>query len=893
MALSERLRRACLALPAKPRHEVASRIGGRAASIPSSIEVGLRRSIAKALLATSVCLLSAPGAVAAQTDCIGESEDGRAVCSVPDVGKWTFGLCDEAAPYANRDAAWCAAYGGTYGGIYNGCSDTTVVASEDNLYGIAQAFAQKLWNSSCTGSDSRWGISVSSNQCWSGSTTTQNNIVTGQFRRFQFTCSNGAGETITARQDRSLPCPPGTTERTLNGQQVCVHPIPPDCNCGKGNPIIAETGQKIQREEDGAFEGWSLSRRYMSFGSIYARGEALATQSLGVRWRDSFDFRMQPLSGTSVVAALSFPNGSIQYFRADGSAVLGTETSSYRLGGTAAAYEVIGDGLLLRFDGNGRLVTVSTAGGQTYTLTYSDGTTSGPNGQVAKDSNGTQWGAAVPPNQLIKVQSSTGRVLRYERDVAGKVTQMQIGTGDPTRYFYTPDDLIAKVVYPGGQTRIYHYNESTLTSGANLPYALTGISDLDSNGVAVRYASFSYDGSGRAVSTEHAGGVDRHELQFNPSTLQTVITDPLGAQRTEAYVSVLGVRKLVSASQPAGSGSAAANKTVSYDASGNRSSVDDQDGIRTCMTYEATRNLEAVRVEGLPNTQACMSVTAAGAVLPAGSRKVSTQWHPTWAMPVKVAEPGRLTTLVYNGQPDPFNGNATANCAPSGAALPNGHALVVLCRRVEKATTDPNGDQGFTASQRPGSVAREDKWTYNARGQVLTHDGPRTDVSDVTTFAYYADTTADHTVGDLQSVTNAAGHSTQYTVYDAEGRVKRSVSPGGIVSQIGYTPRGWVNSLAVAAGSTLPQTTTYTYEPDGRPATASLPDGTTLTYGYDTARRLMQITDSIGNKVSYTLDAAGNRISEQYTDPNGTLAREIKRAYDALGRLMTVTGAMQ
>jgi YD repeat-containing protein len=75
--------------------------------------------------------------------------------------------------------------------------------------------------------------------------------------------------------------------------------------------------------------------------------------------------------------------------------------------------------------------------------------------------------------------------------------------------------------------------------------------------------------------------------------------------------------------------------------------------------------------------------------------------------------------------------------------------------------------------------------------------------------------------------------------------------------------------------------------------TVTQPDSSVLTYGYDDAHRLTSVTDSLGNKVSYTLDNAGNRLNEQATDINNTLRRNITRVYDALNRLQTVTGAVQ
>ena len=72
-----------------------------------------------------------------------------------------------------------------------------------------------------------------------------------------------------------------------------------------------------------------------------------------------------------------------------------------------------------------------------------------------------------------------------------------------------------------------------------------------------------------------------------------------------------------------------------------------------------------------------------------------------------------------------------------------------------------------------------------------------------------------------------------------------------------------------------------------------MPDGTPLTFSYDNAGRLVQIADALNDTISYTLDAMGNHITEQTKDPSGNLTRQITRAYDALNRLQTVTGALQ
>lgn len=273
---------------------------------------------------------------------------------------------------------------------------------------------------------------------------------------------------------------------------------------------------------------------------------------------------------------------------------------------------------------------------------------------------------------------------------------------------------------------------------------------------------------------------------------------------------------------------------------------------------------------------------------------MSTQWHPDWRLETKVAEPGRLTTTVYNGQPDPFNGNAVASCAPSTALLPDGKPIAVVCRRVEQATTDSNGALGFGAALQSGVASREDKWTYNEFGQVLTHDGPRTDVSDVTTYAYYSDTSftgtgaaaVGHTKGDLQTVTNAAGKITQFTKYDKHGQLLESVDPNGVITSQSYDLRQRLLSTTVGG-----QTTSYSYDLAGQLLRVTYPDATYVGYEYDPAHRQTAVYDGLGNRIEYTLDNAGNRTAENVKDAGGTLRRQLARSIDALGRVQQTTGS--
>jgi YD repeat-containing protein len=147
-----------------------------------------------------------------------------------------------------------------------------------------------------------------------------------------------------------------------------------------------------------------------------------------------------------------------------------------------------------------------------------------------------------------------------------------------------------------------------------------------------------------------------------------------------------------------------------------------------------------------------------------------------------------------------------------------------------------------------------------------------------------------HMTGDLQSITNAAGHVTQFTLYDWAGRLRQMIDPNGVVTDTVYTPRGWVGSVTVTPPGGTARTTTYSYDNVGQMTGAALPDGSTMSYSYDAAHRLTGVTDAKGNSVTYTLDNAGNKTGEQVKDPSGNLQRNITRVYDALNRVQQVTG---
>ncbi len=185
-------------------------------------------------------------------------------------------------------------------------------------------------------------------------------------------------------------------------------------------------------------------------------------------------------------------------------------------------------------------------------------------------------------------------------------------------------------------------------------------------------------------------------------------------------------------------------------------------------------------------------------------------------------------------------------------------------------------------------------------GLLRSVDGPRSDVADVSTYAYY---TADdagcatsgacsYRKGDLRSVTNALGQTVETLAYDAFGRPLSVKDANGVVTDYTYHARGWPTSVTVRGATTAEdRVTQISYWPTGQVQQVTEPDGSSVTYVYDAAQRLTDIADSAGNTIHFALDNAGNRLKEDTLDAGGTLRRTLARTFNTLGQLTALKDA--
>jgi len=418
-----------------------------------------------------------------------------------------------------------------------------------------------------------------------------------------------------------------------------------------------------------------------------------------------------------------------------------------------------------------------------------------------------------------------GKTLTISYETADRIASMTDPAGKVFSYAYDATGNLVSVTFPDdtesttdNPVRAYVYNEPANTSGANLPTHLTGIIDESGN----RFTTYQYAADGRAISTERSGGVSRYSVAYDVDGTSTV-TDPLNTARIFGSQTVQDVPRHTSVNQPCDYCGLASS--ISYDTSGYLSGATNFNGIAFTYVHDA-RGLETSRTEASGTPQ---------------ERTITTQWHPSFRLPTLVTEPGRTKSFDYDA-----SGN-------------------LLTRTLTDTAV---------------SLSRTWTHTYNSAGQVLSVNDPRTDVADVTTYAY------DSVTGDLATVTNAAGHVTSITAYNAHGQPLTIVDANALTTTLVYDARLRLTSRTVGSEST-----SYEYDGVGQLIKVTLPDGSFLSYTYDAAHRLTDITDALGNNIHYTLDAMGNRTQEQVRDPLGTLAQTRSRVYNSLNRLFQEIGA--
>lgn len=593
----------------------------------------------------------------------------------------------------------------------------------------------------------------------------------------------------------------------------------------------------------------------LSLERTYNSGRALEGDPfpMGAGWSHSYSARLYPVTDGNyvmyrIIARRS--NGARQSFTQVGDewlsdADVAGKISVLMSGGTLSSFTYSrGDGAVETYDRDGLLTSITDPGGHRQVLSnvYAGGI-----------------------KRLERVTDPEGRSLlfSYKDQMVESVT---LPNGRVIRYGYADGDLVS-VSYPeaaaGESVRRYHYNELDQTTGVSQPHTLTGITDESGQ----RYASWGYDGYRRGVLSVHGdyatGTIDRTLLTFNDDGTTTV-TDSLGKVRHYGFDVKHRVARLASLDELClGCSNTARAKT--YDGNGMVQSSVDFSGNETTFSHNA-RLLEVQRIEAANDATGLR-------------RTMQTDWHPSLRVPVerRVLDAANVlmlrSTWTYNA------------------------------RGQELAATQVNPATGETRTTTSTYCEAVDVVAGRCPllGLLTQVDGPRSDVTDTTSYVYYPSSDAGcatgsgsclYRKGDLWKVVNAVGHISEVLAYDGAGRPTSFKDPNGIVTEIAYHPRGWPTIVRFdSASGAGARTTRLDYWPTGLVRRVTQPDGSYVSYSYDVAHRLTAISDSQGNSIKFVLDNAGNRVAEETRDVSGVLKRALSRIYNQFGQLATEADA--
>ena len=614
-----------------------------------------------------------------------------------------------------------------------------------------------------------------------------------------------------------------------------------------GNPINLMDGNKTQSEIDLSIPGAKLT-----FRRVYNSINSDANVGLGQGWHHSYAVSL--FDAGNGVREIVQSNGARIRFISDGTDdsgnpfFLGTKQNfGYLIFKDERHYWHLPDGRTLSFNGSflvninwpdqtelslyyryQRLHSVTDETGRVLVLNYSQG-------------------------------GGAGRLNSYEtkrfETAPGHLNSVILPDGSEIRYEYDNRRNLTRVTYPDESATEYHYEDEDFSNH------LTGMTDRH----GVRFATWAYDDYGRATLSEHAQGVERVTLRYPDAKLsasgaevQTTVTNSQG------FDSIFTWQTAKSTGQPqllssTGAGCATCppmGYDYTYDERGRLvTSTSHGQGSNTLPGVTDYQYDDKGRITDIHHTDA------------ADVRRLveRREYEGVSLLPVRVSSPsinnGELKSIEFT-----FN-----NEQLPVAVTETGFAPVVERPESERVTSAQlqsiiDGTITYKPVQRTSTLAWE-------AGKLVSVDGPRTDVDDITTFQWDE---RDRLVGvqppesPVFSVIShdAMGRPTQVQwglrtpieiVYDSNGYLKESRQGRNVVS--------------------------FSHDVTGRLISITDQYNRTRSIAYDDAGRRVSTTDDIGNTLLNTYDSESRLTRQARRHNDGTMVRVLSYLFDETGEV--------
>lgn len=530
----------------------------------------------------------------------------------------------------------------------------------------------------------------------------------------------------------------------------------------EGNPVLFATGNKIEPETD--FEGMGEMPLYVerTYNSHWT-----GIGIFGKKWQSNLDVKLSFETSASTDKCYPEP-GNL-----NACSPIPTQPT--------VIWAHRDDGRRIKFNWNAAAAAwleekaapiakiIKNADGS-YTLTSEENTTEKYSnlGYVLeiKDAGGVGLTFTYTNYYLTRVTHTSGRYIQFAW-TGSKMTSMTDPAGNVFTYTYLANrfgtnlHLLDTTARPGTPTQTikYHYEDSRYLG------ALTGKSF---NGT--RYSTFTYDGSERATSSKHAGGVDLFSFNYTGigSNITTaVVTNPLG--KTATYQLTGG--NITSVTGAASPNCQASYKESTSDANGYPDLVADFNANITDYDYGANGELQKF-------TEAAGTAQA------------------------------RVTQMVWD---------TAKNRATEATVVGVSKTTYTFTsdNRIASIVVTNLSANGVTGQTRTTTYS----YTKFASGLLssVTVDGPLPGAGDAVTYNYSSS-------GDLLTVVDSLGTAVTYSNYNGLGLPGHVVNRNGVPTDYAYDGRGRVLSQTTTVGG-VASTTSYTYDGYGNLVQTVFPTG--------------------------------------------------------------------
>jgi len=442
--------------------------------------------------------------------------------------------------------------------------------------------------------------------------------------------------------------------------------------------------------------------------------------------------------------------------------------------------------------------------------------------------------------RFIAKQDGNGNVQTLTHDANDRLETVTDGaTGRSIGFVYTPEGRIDHITGPvtdavpdgiwvsyqydteGNLTLIEYADDNNGSASAGFEYKYEDSNDVhnltEKRNLAGEFlSSWEYDSLDRAWKTTTRDG-EGVELSF--ATGQVVVTDAQGAQKNYLYENVNNFRRITEIIGGSCAGCGADTVRFIYD---------DQRRV-------VEKEYASGRIDGYAdfddNDRYQTKIQAANT--PQG-RAFNYTYHPETGDKLSIIE----ASILGSGDKE-----TVFDYDNDGDDIPNENPTLLMYRRIERGFT-------YDAAGTVLPYEHVTRYTYTAKGQVLTVDGPLPGDQDKITCTY------DPITGDMLSETQPLVGTTSYT-YDGAGNVTTITDVNGVVTTMTYDGRN--RPLSSTRNSV---TTTRTYTAAGELDTTTDVLNRTTDYIYNTAGFVEKITDPSGNFVYYGYNGLGQRIEE-------------------------------